>query len=89
MEPSDYIFGLRPVMEAIEAGKEIDKVFVKKDLQGDLAAEFFALLREHHILAQRVPVEKLNRITRRNHQGVVAMLSAVSYHRLDNLVPQL
>lgn len=89
MEPSDYIFGIRPVMEAIEAGKEIDKVFVKKDLQGELAAELFALLRQHRILTQRVPVEKLNRFTRRNHQGVVAMLSAVTYRKLDEMVPQL
>lgn len=89
MEPNDYIFGLRPVIEAIEAGKEIDKIFVKKDLQGDLASELFALLRRHRIVAQRVPMEKLNRITRKNHQGVVAMLSAVTYAKLEHLVPQL
>jgi 23S rRNA (guanosine2251-2'-O)-methyltransferase len=89
MEPSDYIFGIRPVIEAIEAGKEIDKIFIKKDLQGELAAELMTIMREHRIVAQRVPVERLNRITRKNHQGVVAMLSAVTYYSLDNLVPQL
>jgi 23S rRNA (guanosine2251-2'-O)-methyltransferase len=89
MEPSDYIFGIRPVIEAIEAGKEIDKIFIKKDLQGDLAAQLMDVMREHRIIAQRVPVERLNRITRKKHQGVIAMLSAVTYHSLDNLVPQL
>lgn len=89
MEASDYIFGIRPVIEAIVAGKEIDKVFVKKDLNGEQSAELFALLKEHRIYAQRVPVERLNRITRKNHQGVIAMMSAVSYVRLDHLVPQL
>ncbi|MCC8072327.1 MAG: 23S rRNA (guanosine(2251)-2'-O)-methyltransferase RlmB [Bacteroidales bacterium] len=85
----DYIFGIRAVIEAIEAGKEIDKVFIKKDLNGDLAGELFTLLREHHIPSQRVPIERINRITRKNHQGVVALLSAVTYHRLDNVIPEL
>lgn len=89
MEPTDYIYGLRAIIEAIEAGKEIDKIFFKKDLQGDLASELLALVKQHRIPLQRVPVERINRITRKNHQGAVAMLSAVTYHRLDHLVPQL
>lgn len=89
MESSDYIFGIRPVIEAIEAGREIDKIFIKKDLQGDLAAQLLSVMREYRIIAQKVPVERLNRITRKNHQGVIAMLSAVTYHCLDNLIPQL
>lgn len=89
MQPSDYIFGIRAVIEAIEAGKEIDKIFIKKDLSGQLAGELLDLAREHHVVMQRVPMEKLNRITRKNHQGVIAMMSAVTYHRLDHLVPQL
>lgn len=89
MQKSDYIYGIRAVIEAINAGKEIDKILIKKDLDGDLANELFTLVRENGILVQRVPIEKINRITRRNHQGVVAMLSAVSYHLLENLVPAL
>lgn len=89
MESKDYIFGIRPVMEAVEAGKEIDKVFVKKDLHGELSAELLALLRQHNIMVQRVPVERLNRITRKNHQGVIAMMSAVTYQSLDDIVPML
>ena len=90
MEPTDYIYGLRPVIEAINAEKKIDKIFISKDLQGELASELNQLLRAHRdIVVQRVPVEKLNRITRRNHQGVIAILSAVTYLKLDDLVPQL
>lgn len=89
MEKSDYIFGIRAVMEAIEAGKEIDKILIKKELNGDLATELFDLIREHRIYTKRVPVEKINRITRKNHQGVLAILSAVTYDSLYNLVPQL
>lgn len=89
MEKSDYIFGIRAVIEAIEAGKEIDKIMVKKDLQGDLAQELFATARRVGAPIQRVPVERINRITRKNHQGVVAFVSAVEYYTLDALVPQL
>lgn len=89
MEKSDYIYGIRAVMEAIEAGKDIDKIFVAKDLQGELAAQLLGLARKMHVITQRVPVERINRITRKNHQGVLAMMSAVTYHRLDHLVPEL
>lgn len=89
MDPSDYIYGLRAIIEAIDADKEIDKIFIKKDLQGELASELLERVRQRHIPVQRVPVERINRITRKNHQGAVAMLSAVTYHRLEHLVPQL
>ena len=89
MERNEYIFGIRAVIEAIEAGKQIDRILIKKDLQGELANELFDLIRTHHIVNQRVPVQRIDRITRKNHQGVVAQLAAVTYHNLDNIVPQL
>lgn len=89
MEKNDYIFGIRAVIEAIEAGKEIDKILIKKDLQGDLAQELMAAARSVGAPVQRVPVERINRITRKNHQGVIAFVSAVEYYSLDALVPSL
>ncbi|MDE5970050.1 MAG: 23S rRNA (guanosine(2251)-2'-O)-methyltransferase RlmB [Muribaculaceae bacterium] len=89
MEKSDYIFGIRAVIEAIEAGRDIDCVLIKKDLSGDLAAELMALIKQYGIVTRRVPIERINRITRKNHQGVVAMLSAVTYNSLENIVPML
>ncbi len=76
-------------MEAVEAGREIDKVLVRKDLSGPLASELLAVLRARKIVTQRVPEERINRITRKNHQGVVAFLSAVAYHSLNHIVPEL
>ncbi|MBD5371694.1 MAG: 23S rRNA (guanosine(2251)-2'-O)-methyltransferase RlmB [Bacteroides sp.] len=87
MNSSDYIFGLRAIIEAIEAGKNIDKVLVRRDLNGDLARELFAKIREYDIVMQKVPQEKLNRITMKNHQGAIALLSPIEYYRLDDLVP--
>lgn len=89
IDKTQYIFGLRPVIEAIEAGKEIDKLYVKKDLSGDLSKELLDVAKAHGVLVQRVPVQRIDRITRKNHQGVLAMLSAVTYFRLEHLVPQL
>ncbi len=89
MEKSDYIFGIRAVIEAIESGKSIDKVLVRRDLGGELARELAGVLRQYGILSQRVPADRLNRITMKNHQGVIALVSPVTYHRLDNLLPSL
>lgn len=83
------IFGVRAVIEAIQAGKEIDKILVKKDIQSDLSKELFAALKGLLIPVQRVPIEKINRITKKNHQGVIAVISAVTYQKTEDLVPFL
>lgn len=89
METTDYIYGLRAIIEAIDASKEIDKIMLRKDLGGELATELYEKARAASIPMQRVPQERLNRITRKNHQGAIALLSAVTYHKLEHLVPQL
>lgn len=87
---SEYIFGLRAIIEAIEAGKDIDKVLLRKDLAGsDLSHELMQKIKEYGIICQRVPVEKLNRITMKNHQGAIALLSQVTYFSLSQIVPSL
>lgn len=85
---SDFIYGTRAIIEAIESGKEIDKLFVQKDLRNELSSELLKLCRDLSIPVQRVPVEKLNRITRKNHQGAVAYLSSVTFASLDNLISE-
>ena len=89
LDKSEMIFGVRAVIEAIQAGKEIDKILVKKDIQSDLSKELFAALKGLLIPVQRVPVERINRITRKNHQGVVAFISSVTYQKTEDLVPFL
>lgn len=82
----DFIFGTRAVMEAIHAGKEIDKVLVQKELNNDLIKELLQLCKDEKIPVVRVPDAKLNRITRKNHQGVVAQMSSIAYASLDNVI---
>lgn len=89
MDKNDYIFGIRAILEAIEAGKSIDKVLLRREIGGDLAKELIEKVREYDIVMQRVPLEKLNRITMKNNQGAIALLSPVGYHKVDNVIPQL
>lgn len=89
MKEKEMIFGIRAVIEAAEAGKDIDKVLVKRELSGELFKELQEVLRRYEIPMQKVPVERIDRITRKNHQGVIAFTSAVTYQKLDQIVPFL
>lgn len=88
MEKSDYIFGLRAVIEAVKSDKIIDKILIKRGLQGDLFLEMNELIKEFDINTQVVPEEKLNRITRKNHQGIIAFISPVPFYDLDEIIAQ-
>lgn len=89
MEKNEMIFGIRAVIEAVQAGKEIDKILIKKDLQSELSKELAEATRNLRIPVQKVPIERINRITRKNHQGVVAFIAAAAYQRTEDLVPFL
>lgn len=83
-EANNYVFGIRAIIEAIHAGKEIEKVLLKKGLMGDLLKELTDLIKERGIPFQTVPIERINRITRKNHQGALAFISAIEYQSLEN-----
>ncbi len=86
-ETNQQVFGIRAVMEAIESGKEIESLWVQRGLGGSLFLELKQLLREYGIAYQQVPVEKLNRLTRKNHQGVVAVISPIVYQKAEDIIP--
>lgn len=87
MKENEIIFGTRAIIEALKAGREIDKILMKRDFQSEISKELFYKLKERNIPIQRVPVEKLDRITKKNHQGVIALLSSVTYQSLSDIVP--
>ena len=88
MTDNHIIFGTRAVMEALQAGRDIDKILIKKDRQGnELLRGLHDLLRGRLIPVQHVPVERLNRITRKNHQGVIAFVAEITYQRIEDIVP--
>lgn len=86
MKEETTIFGIRAIIEAIKSGKTIDKVFVQKGLRGELFLELDHLLRTESVNTSHVPVEKLNRLTKGNHQGAVAQISPIAFHDMENLV---
>lgn len=85
----EIVFGLHPVMELINEGTEINKIMIQKGLQGNLFHELRNKLRHSMVNIQLVPVQKLNSITRKNHQGVIAFISPIVYHKVEDLLPTL
>ncbi|MDP5062370.1 23S rRNA (guanosine(2251)-2'-O)-methyltransferase RlmB [Maribacter sp. IgM3_T14_3] len=86
MQKTTQIYGLRAIIEAVNSNEEIDKVFLQKGLKGDLMKELESLLRRNEINMVYVPIEKLNRLTKSNHQGAVANISPIEFHTLEDLV---
>jgi 23S rRNA (guanosine2251-2'-O)-methyltransferase len=85
----EIIYGIRPVIEAINQKTEINKILVQKGLSGPVFHELRALLKGSLVNIQLVPVEKLNKVTKNNHQGVVAYISPVVYYSIEKLIPKL
>ncbi len=85
----DMIFGIRAVIEAIHAGKNIDRILLRRDMSNETYRELSQLIKELNIPIQKVPIERLNRISMRNHQGVIAYISPVVYQRIENIIPTI
>ncbi len=86
---NNLIYGTRAVIEAVKAGKEIEKLFIQQDVFNPLINDLKKILKEHNITFQLVPLPKLQRITRGNHQGVVGFLSLLSYQKVEDVIPMV
>lgn len=89
MENNTQIYGIRAIIEAIKAEKPIDKVFIQKGLKGDLFKELETFIRKNGINSSYVPIEKLNKLTKGNHQGAVANISPITFYELENLIEKV
>ncbi|APD06007.1 23S rRNA (guanosine(2251)-2'-O)-methyltransferase [Flavobacteriaceae bacterium UJ101] len=89
MQQDNMVFGLRPVIEAINSGKTLDSLFIQTGLKGEIYAELKGLIKKYNISSKQVPAERLNRFTRKNHQGIVAFISPIDFHRIEDLLPKL
>lgn len=87
--PTSTIYGLRPVIEAIDSGTQIDRILLQNGLTGALVGDLKNRIRDNKIPFQFVPVEKLNRLTKGNHQGVAALIAPIRYHQAIELIPRL
>ena len=86
MEKENIIFGIRAIIEAIQAGTAVDKVFIQKEIAGELMKDLMKVMKRANINFSYVPVEKLNRLTPNNHQGAVASISPIGFMELEHLV---
>ncbi len=89
IQKHDFVYGIQAIKETVSAGKTIEKVLIKKDLNNEALRELQHLLRNSNIQIQYVPQEKLNSITRKNHQGAIAFISAIDYANADFLIPKI
>lgn len=87
--PENMLYGLKPLEEAFLAGKQVDKVFVQRNLTSEDILTVIKLAQDHKVPVSKVPIEKLNRFTRKNHQGVVAFLSAITYSTTEFVMNQV
>lgn len=85
----NLIYGVRSVIETIQSGKHLEKIFIQKNVNGDLVKELMTMIKQFSIPFSKVPVEKINRITTKNHQGVIAFVSPVQYHSLEHVLPSV
>jgi len=86
---SAIIYGIRAVIEAVKSGQHLERVFIQKNLKGDLYKELMLELHQSTTPISKVPTERINKFTTKNHQGVVALISPIQYHTLEHLVPEL
>lgn len=86
MEKENLIFGIRAIIEAVQAGKSVDRVFLQADAQGELMKDLLKVLKRGDVNFTYVPVEKLNRLTHNNHQGAVATISPIGFLTIEELV---
>lgn len=86
---TDFIFGIRPVIEAIKAGKQIDRLLVRQGLSGTLYHELMIEVKNRGVPYQIVPLERIEYLTKKNHQGVLAWLSLIEYQYISNILPMV
>jgi len=89
MKTKNVIFGIHPVLEALNEGKEFERIFLQKGIQSDQLSEVFKVCKKRGIPAAHVPKEKLNRITGKNHQGVIGITSEIIYQDIKDIIPQI
>lgn len=87
LKETTNIFGIRAIIEAIESGSSINKIYLQKGLRGELFYELNKLIKTNNLTTSMVPVEKLDRLSKNsNHQGAVAQISPVEFYDLETLV---
>jgi 23S rRNA (guanosine2251-2'-O)-methyltransferase len=86
---TDFLYGINPVVEALKEGKPIDKILIKKGKLDEQSKFIKSESERLEIPCFSVPLEKLDRITRKNHQGCIALISPIEFHKIESIIPQI
>lgn len=89
MKDNSIVFGVWPVTEAFDSDKEFDKILIQRGLTNPQITEIKQLAKDRQIPVQTVPIERLNRVTRKNHQGVIGFISPIAFHDIETLMPSI
>ncbi len=89
IKKQDLIYGIRVVVEALKSGQHLERIFIQKNLKGELIKELMYEIHQSRTPLSKVPAERINKFTKKNHQGVVALISPIQYSNLEHLVPEI
>tara|TARA_B100001750_G_C15516074_1_gene607301 strand:+ start:794 stop:1531 length:738 start_codon:yes stop_codon:yes gene_type:complete len=87
MNNKNIIIGIRPIIESIKNDKNFDKILIKKGLKGNLFFSLLDLIKQSNIKHQFVPIDRLNKISRKNHQGVIGFKNLIAFQNIENIIP--
>lgn len=88
-QKSDLVFGIHPILEGLQSGKNFDKILILNSLRSDQAKDIMAIARERGISLNKVPQQKLDRVTRKNHQGVIGFIAPIEFQDIEDIIPEL
>ena len=86
---TDLVFGIHPILEGLESGKNFDKILILNSLKNSLAKEIIAIAKEKGIAVNKVPQQKLDRITRKNHQGIIGFIAPIEFQQIEDILPEI
>ena len=86
---TDLVFGIHPILEGLESGENFDKILILNSLRTSQAKEIIATAKERGIAVNKVPQQKLDRITRKNHQGIIGFIAPIEFHQIEDILPDI
>lgn len=86
---TDLVFGIHPILEGLKSGENFDKLLILNSLRTTQAKEIMKLARDNGISINKVPQQKLDRITRKNHQGIIGFIAPIEFHSIENILPEV
>jgi len=84
-----YIWGIHSIEEALNEGQEFSKILINRTSHNNSLRAIVSQANKRHIPIQKVPIQKLNAITRKNHQGIVGIISPIEFYLIEDLLPLL